>query len=320
MNWTKDFSSNEFFFIAAFMLIYLIYFIRIFIISRKLKTSTNFGLVKFILRIVYLALMIIALLGPNFGITEMEARSTGKDIYIGFDLSESMNAQDVEPSRLDKAKNELKNFVDQYKADKIGLMIFNSEASLMTPLTFDHEIIKSDINSLTTSTLGSGGTDYNSILGLVYEKFNTNKSDETQSKIFVLVTDGENFENLDPQWEKLFKILKINLFVIGIGTNSGSKIPKFSGFKKDSDGNEVVSILDIKQIAEITKNFEGEYFVINNQSNQIGKLQDQINLVKKSENTGKQQLVTYNKYIHFLLLALLFISIDFLVDINVIKL
>ncbi len=320
MNWTKEFSSNEFFIIAAFMLIYLIYFIKIFVISRKLKTSANFVLVKFILRIVYFALMVIALLGPNFGITEMEARSTGKDIYIGFDLSESMNAQDVEPSRLDKAKNELKNFVDQYKTDKIGLMIFNSEASLFTPLTFDHEIIKSDINSLSTSLLGSGGTDFNSILGLVYEKFNTNKSEETQSKIFVLVTDGENFENLDPQWNKLFKTLKINLFVIGIGTNSGAKIPKFNGFKKDKDGNEVVSILDIKQIAEITKNFEGEYFVINNQTNQIGKLQEQINLEKKSENTGNQQMVTNNKYVYFLLLALLFISIDFLVDINVIKL
>lgn len=137
MNWSREFSQTEIFFLVSFLVIYLIYFLRVFYIARKLKTSATSSTVKFIIRSMYLGLMSLALLGPNFGITELEARSASKDIYLAFDLSNSMNANDVEPSRLDKAKSEMVSLIEQYKSDKIGIMVFNSEAHVYTPLTFD---------------------------------------------------------------------------------------------------------------------------------------------------------------------------------------
>jgi Ca-activated chloride channel homolog len=320
MNWSKEFSSTELFFIIAFFLIYTIYFVRVIIIARKLKTTANSVAIKFLLRTLYMALLILGLLGPNFGITEIEARSTSKEIYLAFDLSTSMNANDVEPSRLDKAKSEFIALIDQYKSDKIGIMIFNGQANLYTPLTYDQEIIKNNITGLKTNLIKTSGTNINALLELAYEKFGNDQKSNNHSKICIVATDGENFEPIDYKWKAVFKKLNVNLYYIGIGTSVGSRIPVINGYKKDKNGNEIISILDIKQLAEISNKTGGNYYLVNNQKNQMSGLIDAINLLKKVNQTTNQQIVTNNKYVYFLLLALFFIFIDFLLSINILKL
>jgi Ca-activated chloride channel homolog len=320
MNWSREFSQTEIFFLVSFVLIYLIYFGRIFYISRKLKTSAASSSLKFIIRSIYLGLMSLALLGPNFGVTEFEARSASKDIYLAFDLSLSMNANDVEPSRLDRAKSEILSLIDQFKTDKFGIVVFNSEAHVYTPLTFDHESLKNNINSLKTNLLPRGTTDLNTFFDLIVDKFGINSKKENQAKVAVLITDGENFENIDNQYFTLIKKNNINLFIIGVGSQMGSKIPTLNGFKKDKDGQEVVTILDIDQINEIAKQTNGQYFVLNNQKNQLNELIEKLNQVKNSSESIDQQTVTYNKYMYFLLIALIFVILDFLLTVNVLKL
>jgi Ca-activated chloride channel family protein len=230
-----------------------------------------------------------------------------------------MNANDVEPSRLDKVKNELINLVNLFKTDKIGLAVFNTEASLYTPLTYDHDLLKNDILYLRTGLLSKGSTDFNAIFELVFQKFSEMKNYENHSKVFVLITDGESFWNLENQWYNKFKTLGIELFVLGVGTSQGGKIPILNGYKKDKSGQEVVTSLNLVQIADIAKKANGQYFLLNNQNQQISQLQEAIQNVKKSQNTLNQQMVTNNKYVYFLLIALLLVAVDFLLNITILK-
>ncbi len=320
MNWSKTFSSTEYLFIIIFIVVYLIYFLRVFLISRKLNTAGGSVLIKFFLRASYFTLLILALLGPSFGITETEARSTGKDIYIVLDLSNSMNSNDVQPSRLDKIKIEINNLIDQFKTDRIGLIVFGSEAYLNTPLTYDLEALKIDIRSINTTVLPNNGTDFNAAFELVNNKLDNLTSETDRSKVVLLVTDGEDFGNLDNQWFKILKNKNVKSMVLGVGTVEGGKIPMNGGFRKDEFGIEVITRLNLQNLKELATKLGGEYFLINNQTNQLPQLIEKLNLIQEEKIDMRKVMVANNKYQYFLILALLLITFDFLITINIIKL
>lgn len=318
MNFSREFTRVEYFFLISFILIYSVYFYRVFSAAKKLKTSANSSIFKFVIRSIYLGLMSLALLGPNFGITETEARASGKDIFLVFDLSESMNANDVEPSRLDKAKSEALNLIERFKADRIGIIVFNSDAFVYAPLTFDEENIKRSIQSLRTSLLEKGSTDFNGVFQLLNEKLGTGSGN--RSKIAVVITDGESHYSLYSEEVKKLKNNKINVSFFGVGTLYGGKIPLMGEYKKDTNGEEIVTSLDIDQLNSIAKAVGGEYFLLNNHQNDSPKLAEKIAQVINSSDDINRHTVTYNKYVFFLLLALVFIGIDFLITVKVIKL
>jgi Ca-activated chloride channel homolog len=315
MNWGREFNLNDYIYLVIFLVIYTIYFLRLRYIARKLKTSSNASLIKFILRGIYLGLLSLGLLGPSFGVTEKEAMAVGKEIYLSFDLSSSMNANDLEPSRLDKGKNDILALVDKFEFNKIGLIIFNTAADIYAPLTFDHERIKSLILNLKTSMLPMGSTNYNMVLKLIVEKFK-NKSG---LKIAILVTDGESHETIDESILKEIKNNNIRLIFLGIGNTAGSKIPIFNGFKKDAAGIDVITKLDIENIANICNQTNGAYFIISPTQNEVSKLKTYISELKDS-GKNSYTAITYNKYIYFLIPAFLLIIFDFLVTVNVLKL
>lgn len=317
MNFSRTFGQIEYLFLSVFIILYLIYFVRMITAARKLKVSANSLIFKFFIRSIYVSLIFLALLGPNFGVTETEARVSGKDIFIAFDLSESMNANDVEPSRLEKAKSETLKLVENFKSDRIGVLIFNSDAFVFSPLTFDSESIKSTIQSLKTSQLKNGSTDFNPVFTLLNEKFGS--STKERAKVAVIISDGEiHFPNDNREIEKL-KQNNISLFFYAVGTTAGGKVPKGSSFKKDKEGNEVLSILDIENISKFSKQTGGNYFILDNEKNDREALTEAINQVFGSTVDINSHTVTYNKYIFFLLLALVFVSIDFLITVKVLK-
>lgn len=317
MNFSREFTRVEYLFLISFLLIYLFYFYRVFSAARKLKTSAMSAVFKFLVRSIYLGLMSIAMLGPNFGVTETEARASGRDIFVAFDLSESMNATDVEPSRIDKAKSEMLALTDRFKSDRIGVMVFHSEAYVLTPLTFDQENIRNSLRSLRTSLLGRGSTDFNPVLALLHEKLGTGT--QNRGKAGVIITDGEAHYPLDPAIARRLKEDNIRLFFVGVGTLGGSRIPATSGFKEDEAGKEVISSLEIDKISEFARAGGGEYFILNNLQNDLPALADKIALVVSPADDVNRQSVTYNKYIFFLFLALIFVGVDFLITIKVLK-
>ena len=328
MIWDKQLSEMEYIFIGIFLAIYVLYIARTLWIANKLGTTARSILLKFFLRSVYFGLIIMALLGPSFGKTEIEAQATGKDIYLAIDLSKSMDAVDIEPSRLEKVKFELlKNLID-LKSNRVGLIIFSSDAYIHSPLTFDQDALKLFIQRLNTGIIAEGGTNLNAVFELTNQKFLSNKTSNNRAKVIILITDGEDFGEIDSKMLKAVVQNKINVLILGVGTQQGGKIKlvnktdvsgKFS-FKKDKSGKEIETHLNPDFLKKLASNTNGVYFELNNQKNELS------NLIKASNNFENQQIdsrkisVEDNKYFYFLILALLLIVVDVLVTVRTIKL
>ena len=137
MNFLKDIGLFELSLISIFFIFYFIYLVRIYIIGRQIKVNLKGVFLKFFIRILYFILLIISLLGPSFGVREEKVEVIGKDIMIAVDLSESMNANDIQPSRIEKVKFEIKRIVNEFDNDRIGIIMFSGEAFVQCPLTYD---------------------------------------------------------------------------------------------------------------------------------------------------------------------------------------
>ena len=322
MNFLKPFGSFEIIIILCFIALYSIYFVRLVKINKKIKVNKSKAFYKFILRSTYLSLMIIALLGPSFGENKEEIDLVGKDIMILVDLSESMNANDVKPSRLEKVKFEMKKVIDEFSSDRIGIIMFSGEAFVQCPMTYDKNALNLFTETLNTGLVPNTGTDFGPPLELSLSKLNNEnaESNELSSKIILLISDGEDFgDNTKESLEKIADS-NIKLFTVGIGSEKGSKILLTNGdYKRDIEGKEVITKLDPISLKETAKETGGKYFEITNTNNQIDELIYEINNIKGEVIESKIIDVTENKYFYFLLTALILMTIDFTINLKIIR-
>ena len=322
MNFLKPFGSFEIIIILCFIALYSIYFVRLVKINKKIKVNKSKAFYKFILRSTYLSLMIIALLGPSFGENKEEIDLVGKDIMILVDLSESMNANDVKPSRLEKVKFEMKKVIDKFSSDRIGIIMFSGEAFVQCPMTYDKNALNLFTETLNTGLVPNTGTDFGPPLELSLSKLNNEnaESNELSSKIILLISDGEDFgDNTKESLEKIADS-NIKLFTVGIGSEKGSKILLTNGdYKRDKEGKEVITKLDPISLKETAKETGGKYFEITNTNNQIDELIYEINNIKGEVIESKIIDVTENKYFYFLLTALILMIIDFTINLKIIR-
>ena len=322
MNFLKslDFSELSLFFL--FVIFYSIYLIRVFRINKKIEVSIKKVIYKFILRSLYFFLMIVALLGPTFGDNKKEVNIVGKDIMILVDLSESMNADDIKPTRLEKVKFEMKKIINQFSSDRIGIIMFSSEAYVQCPLTYDKNALNLFIETLNTSLVPNSGTDFGPALELSLSKLEdeTSNNKEINSKVIILISDGEDFgEDTGSSLEQI-KSSSIKLFSVGIGSTQGSKILLRNGkFKKDNEGNDVVTKLNSNSLKETASYTGGKYFEISNEMNQTDNLISEIVNIKGDYIESKTVDVTENKYFYFLFSALILMLIDFTFSFKIIS-
>lgn len=320
MNWIKPLTIVEFVFIGIFILVYIIYFVRLYLVARKLGTTARSIILKFFIRAIYLGLCILGLLGPSFGVNEIEAQATGKDIYLVFDLSRSMDAIDIEPTRLEKTKFELIKNLNILRSDRIGLLVFSSEAFTHTPLTYDKDALELFIQKLNTNLFVNSGTNINSAFELVLKKFITNKSSNNRkARVIVLISDGEDFGQIDSNIILELKRNNINLLTLGVGTLNGGEISDGLDFKKDKDGNEVISKLNANYLINLTKSLNGKYFQLTNQDNEVAQMLKEADKVDSNWVDTRKMTVANNKYYYFVLLALILMVVDILVTVRTIK-
>lgn len=321
MEYIKEFGFIEILLILTFIIFYLIYIVRLLRINSRISVSFKGVITKIIFRSTYFFLMIIALLGPSFGSSKKEIKVIGKDIMIAIDLSESMNANDIKPSRLEKIKFELKKIIDEFNSDRIGIIMFSNEAYIQCPLTYDKNALNLFIETLNTGLLPNSGTDFGPPLDLSLDKLLVDKIQENdKSKIIILISDGEDFgENT---YEIVDKIKKssVKLFTVGIGTAQGTRITLRNGvFKKDKDGKEVITKLNSTSLKKIANETKGKYFEISNQRNQINRMIYEIKKIKGNLIDSRSIDVTKNKYFYFLFIALMLMSMDFLFNFKIIR-
>jgi Ca-activated chloride channel family protein len=321
MTWFSSFSVREIILLAIFGLFYLAFFLRAVRIAKAMGTAYSKLFVKLILRTIYFALFIVALLGPSFGESKREIKAIGKDIMIAVDLSESMNAFDVQPTRLEKLKFELKNIIDAFSSDRIGLIIFANDAFVQCPLTYDKAALGLFIETLNTEMIPNSGTDFGPPLKLAVAKLQNKDAPMTKqtSKVIILISDGEDFGDNTQDVASEIESLNIKLFTLGIGTDRGSKIMTRRGFKKDKEGNDVVSYLSSNSLKKVAASTGGKYFEINDSKNDVSRLINTIGLIEGELTDVKQIDVSANKYYYFLLIGLMLMILDVLLNIKTIR-
>src|SRR5688572_2276244 len=312
MIWSQPLSLLELLLTVVFIGCYAAYLFRMKRLANALKQKPHLVWVKLVLRSTYFLLLLIALLGPSFGAATKEIKTTGKDILIAVDLSRSMNAVDVQPTRLEKVKFELPNLIREFNSDRIGLIIFSSEAFVQCPLTFDQSALDLYIKTLNTDLVPRAGTSLETSLELALQKFGESEKPEAKkvSQMLVLISDGEDFgENLKAPLKTLAK-QNIRVFTVGVGTAEGSAIPAGESFVRDQSGKKVITKLNAEALKEISAQTGGEFFEINGRASEIPKLISAINNVKSEVRQSRTVEAKANKYFYPLLLAFLLMLVD----------
>jgi Ca-activated chloride channel homolog len=306
---------------GVFVLLYLLYLTRFWSINRRLKVEKQRLFTKLFLRTAYFVLFLIAFAGPSIGNAFKEVKEEGKDIFIAVDLSQSMNATDIGPSRLQRIKFELKNLIKSFPSDRIGLIIFSSEAFMQCPLTFDQAVIQLYIDGLNTGLVPNAGTDLTAPLRMALDRFLKDESIEIKAKSVILISDGENFgDDLDRVISDLADN-NIKVFSLGIGTQKGSQIPRGNGVVIDpATGTPAISKLESQSLRLAAAETSGEYFEISDESQQIGDLISTIDRLEGGVANTRMVEASSNKYFYFLLVALSLALLDMILPIKTIKL
>lgn len=321
MVWFRDFGLTEIALVGAFLIFYGFYLYRVIRISRVLKTPYSTVFFKLALRTVFFALILISFLGPSFGDSKREIKSVGKDIMICVDLSKSMDAFDVQPTRLEKIKFELKKVVAAFNSDRIGIVIFSSEAFMQCPLTYDQNALNLFIETMNTGLVPASGTDFGPPLQMALQKLEDQEGARTsqKSKVIILISDGEDFGEDTENIAKKVENEDIKLFTLGIGTERGSQINVGRGFKTDQQGNTVVSKLNSSSLRKLANQTSGQYFEINDYSNDVSRLISTISKIEGETREARLVDVSANRYLYFLIGALALLMIDILLSVKTVS-
>lgn len=321
MTWYREFGLTETVFTGTFIVLYLLYIIRVSRIARTLGSPYGIIFFKLVLRSIIFALLLIALLGPSFGEGKREVKSVGKDIMICVDLSKSMDALDIAPTRLEKVKNELKKIVQAFNSNRIGIIIFSSEAFMQCPLTYDQTALNLFIDAMNTALVPSGGTDFGPPLRMAVDKLATDntRAGEVTSKVIVLISDGEDFGDETDAALAEIENKGYKLFTLGVGTEEGGQIRAGSGYKTDRQGNVVVTRLNPQALRNLADKTGGQYFEINDNRNDIARLINTIDRIEGELMDARFIDVTANKYFYFLALAVILLAADVLVQVKAIR-
>lgn len=323
MLWYREIGLTEIIFAVGFLVLYALYLVRVIRIARTLRTPYSNVFVKLLFRTLYFALFMVAVLGPSFGGSKKEVKSMGKDIVICVDLSKSMDAFDIQPSRLEKVKFELKKVVSAFNSDRLGIVIFSSEAFMQCPLTYDQNALNLFIETMNTGLVPASGTDFGPPLRMALQKLEEDEkrggSTESKSKVIILISDGEDFGEETKDVAKEIEKKNIKLFTLGVGTEKGGNIYNGNTLKTNRQGLIVLTKLNPDALVALANDTGGQYFEINESKNDISRLINTIDKIEGEMRDARFVDVTANKYFYFLVAASLLFLLDILINIPTIK-
>ena len=239
--------------------------------------------VKFWLMFSALALIVVMLARPQFGSKMETVKRSGVETVITLDISNSMLAEDVTPSRLEKAKKLISRLIDTFNNDKVGLNVFAGEAFTQLPITSDYISAKMFLESINPSLISTQGTDIGAAIRLAMKSFTPN---DGVGRAIIVITDGENHEGgaIEAAQEAAEKNMQV--FILGIGSPEGSPIPVERGsndFRRDSKGDIIVTKLNEQMCQEIAKAGNGVYIRVDNSNSAEKVLNEEIAKLAKSD-------------------------------------
>lgn len=268
--------------------------------------------VKFYIQLVVILLLIIVLAQPQFGTKVESSKRQGIEVMIALDVSNSMMAQDVQPSRLENAKQVLSKLIDGMNEDKIGLVVFAGDAYTQLPITADYVSAKMFLSSISTQMVQRQGTAIGSAIDLAIKSFGPKNK---IARAIIIITDGENHEDDAVGAAKLAAENNIVVHVIGMGKTDGAPIPVpgTMSFWKDKDGNVVVSKLNEQMCKEIAISGKGLYVHADNSNSAYRIITSQLDKMAKSDIKASVFSEYNEQFQSFAILALLLLLVDFFV-------
>lgn len=246
--------------------------------------------VKFCLLLSALALLIVMLARPQMGSKISHDKRQGIETIICLDISNSMLAEDVVPSRLDKSKMLVENLVDNFTNDKIGLIVFAGDAFVQLPITSDYVSAKMFLQNITPGLIQTQGTNIADAIDLASKSFTQQNN---VGRAIVVITDGENHEPGATEAAAAAKKKGINVFILGIGNSTGAPIPMGDGgYLKDHSGNTVMTALNENMCKELAQAGSGQYIHVDNTSDAEKTLNDDLTKLQKGDTSS----VIYSEY------------------------
>ena len=265
---------------------------------------------KNLLTILGLLFLIFSATGPQIGTRVAPIERKGVDLVFAVDVSESMNAQDIKPSRLEKAKFEISQIINQLKGDRIGIIVFAGSSHLYLPLTSDYEASQLFLDAIDTKMIPNQGTDLSTALRTAMSVFN---KEDDKYKVMVLVTDGEDHEGAVIELANTALKSSIITHAVGVGTEKGSLIPinnesSNNRYKRDKKGMLITSKLNENMLIELASAGGGIYSRFNNRDSKYKEIMSAI------DNMEKRSIETHiyseyeDRYQSFAAISLLFLT------------
>ncbi len=275
--------------------------------------------VKLVMRGVAALCIVAALLGPYWGRTEQEIPIRGREVYVLIDVSASMNCEDIAPSRLQKVKREVKKMIGQMNGDRVGLIVFTSDAYVQCPLTSDLNAANLFLDLVGTAQFSNSGTNFREALQTALVRFQEAEDslevNKKLSRSIVLISDGEDFGETYSSVIGRLKDNNITVFTVGVGTYAGAQVPDYRngqkvGFKKAEDGSPAISQLKDETLQDIAGSFDTEYLPIDDQFDNLDPVLDQIKLLSSQELDREKRLAEVNQYQIFLAIGVFLLIIS----------
>ncbi len=264
--------------------------------------------ISFWLQFVAVALTALLLARPQFGSNKETVTTRGVEVVVALDISNSMLADDIKPNRLEKAKRLISRIMNKSKENKVALVVFAGDAFVQLPITDDFISAGMFLESIDPSLIEFQGTDIGAAIDLAAKSFTPN---EKIGKAIVLITDGENHEGGAEEAAMRAAEKGMNVFVLGIGTDKGGRIPVGGKeeYMRDADGYQVLSKLNEEMARGIAEAGKGTYIRVDNSNNALDIIDNELEKLQQDEvktavfTKYKEQFMVIALMLLFVLLA-----------------
>lgn len=280
------------------------------------RLSPNQSLFKSILKLLVLcgafACLSLALVNPKIGTKLETVRSEGVDVVFAIDVSKSMLAEDIAPSRLDKSKQLVTQIINSLVSDRVGIIAYAGKAFPQLPITTDYASAKMFLQNMNTDMLSSQGTAISEAIQLSKTYFD---NEDQANRVLIIISDGEDHDGEAVSIAEEAAEQGIRILTVGVGDLKGGPIPiKRNGvilnYKKDNNGETVITRLDETILKEIASEANGVYINGSNTADVVNTIKDELAKMDKQEFESKQIADFKDQFQWFLGLGILLLFID----------
>jgi len=269
---------------------------------------------------------VLAMARPQWGEHEETLKTTGLDIMIALDVSNSMEVEDVVPSRLKKSKHLVRTMLDRLRGDRVGVVAFAASSYVACPLTTDLEYVYEVIDTLGPKSVSSQGTDIGIAIETAARSLVRGAEDTGEaSRVIILISDGEDHEAQAVEGAKKLKEAGVKLFVLGVGTQKGGPIPvrdpngQMHGYKRDREGGSVVSSFWPDALMKVAGAAGGKYWNVTPAEDELTELMGEMGALNRSEFAERKMVIREERFYIPLAVSVLLLLVEISIALRAVR-